>query len=302
MVIHDPDWPRADVWMAQEAENPDIRVVGVPSSSASLSPSHADLTPLAVRERFGRFSTFHGEWGIDFGSVTVYDEGNWPVSPLDMYEMPARVESLARDLDPAALTLFLGGDNAITRPLVNARREQGEIGLLTFDAHHDVRTLELGPANGTPIRGLIDEDGLTGSAVSQIGIHSFANSAIYRGYCDAMGIVVRTIDDIESTGIEAVVTAELSRLSAVCSTIYVDVDIDVLDASLAPACPGSRPGGMSVRDLAQAVRLAAAHPQVVAMDFVEVDAEADVDGRTLDVMAHLILSSCAGFAERIQAG
>jgi hypothetical protein len=34
------------------------------------------------------------------------------------------------------------------------------------------------------------------------------------------------------------------------------------------------------------------------MDFVEVDAEADRDGLTLDLMAHLMLSAAAAYAER----
>ncbi|MEX1038011.1 MAG: arginase family protein [Acidimicrobiia bacterium] len=299
MAIDDPYWPRADAWLNREAENPDIRVVGVPSSSASLSPSRADLTPLAVRDRFSRFSTFHGEWGIDFGEVTVYDEGNWPVSELDMHEMPGNVEKRARNLDPAALTIFLGGDNAITRPLVRAQYDEIErVGVITFDAHHDVRTLDLGPANGTPIRGLIEEDGLPGVNVTQVGIHSFANSAFYRKWCDDHGVSVVTVEQVRAEGIANLVTTALERLSTYCKVIYVDVDVDVLDAAYAPGCPGARPGGLTVRELADGVRRCGAHPLVAAMDFVEVDAESDPTGLTLDAMAHLVLSAAAGFSER----
>jgi formiminoglutamase len=299
-MIQDPHWPRADVWLAQEHPDPDLIVVGVPSSKASLSPSRADLTPLAVRDRLARFSTFHGEWGIDFGGITVSDEGNWAVSELDMHEMPNAVEQLSRSLPEVPLTLYLGGDNAITRPLVRAvAAERGRVGLITFDAHHDVRTLALGPTNGSPIRGLIDEDGLSGANVAQIGIHSFANSAEYRAYCDDQGVTVLTVGDIEQRGIGSVVEDALTVLTAKCDAIYVDVDIDVLDQALAPGCPGSRPGGMRVRDLAEGVRRCARHDKVIAIDFVEVDAEADRDGLTLDAMAHLVLASVAGFSERI---
>lgn len=299
MPIDDPFWPRADAWLAREAADPDIRVVGVPSSQASLSPSRADLTPLEVRDRFGRFSTFHGEWGIDFSHVDVYDEGNWPVSELSMHEMPDVVEAMARKLPDTGLTLFLGGDNAITRPLARMRYGDIErIGLITFDAHHDVRTLDLGPANGTPVRGLIDEDGMPGVNVTQIGIHSFANSAVYRQWCDDKGVSVVTVEDVRDEGIGPVVEKALERLASYCKTIYVDVDIDVLDVAFAPACPGARPGGLTVRELAEGVRHCAAHPLVDAMDFVEVDASADRDGMTLDAMTHLILSAAAGYAER----
>ncbi|HSK05909.1 MAG TPA: arginase family protein [Acidimicrobiia bacterium] len=299
MAINDPHWPRADIWLAQDHDTPEILVVGVPSSRASLSPSHADLTPLELRRRLSRFSTYHGEWGVDFSAVTVRDEGNWPVSELDMHQILGAVEELAAELEPVPLTLFLGGDNAITRPLVRAKsRESKRVGLITFDAHHDVRTLDLGPSNGSPVRGLIEEDGLPGPNVAQIGIHSFANSAAYREYCEEQGVTVLTIGDIEQRGIGSVVEDALTVLTVKCDVIYVDVDVDVLDRAHAPACPGARPGGMSVRDLAEGVRRCARHPKVTAMDFVEVDAEADRDGLTLDVMAHLLLSAVAGYAER----
>lgn len=300
MPINDPHWPRADVWLAQDHPDPDILVVGVPTSRASLSPSQADLAPLEVRDRFSRFSTFHGEWGIDFGEVSVRDEGNWPVSELDMHQMPDVVEGLAASLTRGPLTIYLGGDNAITRPLARSLSpDRTKVGLITFDAHHDVRTLDLGPTNGTPVRGLIEEDGLPGQNVAQVGIHSFANSAGYRAYCEEQGVTVFTVADVDQRGIVSVVEDALTVVAVKTDAVHVDVDIDVLDRVFAPACPGSRPGGLGLRDLAEAVRICARNPKVAAIDLVEVDPASDQDGLTLDVMAHLVLSAVAGYAERV---
>jgi formiminoglutamase len=297
-VATDPYWPQANVWLAGEAEEADLVVVGVPSSQASLFPSRADLAPLEVRHRLDRFSTFHGETGVDLSEVAVTDLGNWPVSEVPMADLVDEVASLARDLPRSELTVFLGGDNAITRPLVSALADDlSDVGLLTFDAHHDVRTLDNGPTNGTPVRGLIEENGLPGSNVVQIGIHSFANSDAYRGYCDEAGIGVVTVEQVERAGMAAVVDEALQRLDH-CSVIHVDVDIDVLDRAFAPACPGARPGGLTVRQLAEGVRRCAAHPSVRAMDFVEVDPTVDIAHQTIDVMAHLLLTAAAGFASR----
>ena len=298
MPIVDPHWPRADAWLARANDNPQVLVVGVPSSQASLTTSRADLTPGAVRDRFSRFSTFHGETGVDFEQIRVRDVGDWPVSELDMHQMPAEVAKLSLELPQAPLTLFLGGDNAITRPLVAARREDlGRVGVITFDAHHDVRSLENGPTNGTPIRGLIEEHGLPGSNVVQIGIHSFANSAVYRAYCDTAGIEVITVADVEAFGMTAAVDRSLQQLKG-CDEIYVDVDVDVLDRVFAPGCPGARPGGLTMRQLSEGVRRVSADSRVSAMDFVEVDAALDSDGLTLDAVAHLMLTAVAGFASR----
>lgn len=299
MPAPDRHWPRADVWLAQDSSDPEILVVGVPNSKASLSPSRADLFPMALRDRLHRFTTFHGEWSIDFGDVRVRDAGNWPVSELEAPTMPPMVEELAAEMPPVPLRIFLGGDNAITRPLVASLSDDlSRVGLLTFDAHHDVRTLETGPSNGNPIRGLIEERSLPGENVAQIGIHSFANAASHHAYCEKAGIAVATMDQIDRDGVEAVVDQALAGLESRCDVIYVDVDIDVLDRAFAPACPGARPGGMSVRQLAAGVRRCARHPRVAAVDIVEVDPTADSDGQTLDAAAHVLLSVVAGFAER----
>lgn len=294
----DPHWPRADVWLGGETESPELLVVGVPTSAASLAKSRADLTPLAMRERLVRYSSYHGELDIDLSSVGVADLGNWPVSELDMHAMPGMVGGLATGLPEAPLRLFLGGDNAITRPLVGAvANDLSDVGLITFDAHHDVRSLDAGPTSGTPIRGLIEEDGLPGKNVAQIGIHSFANSVVYRRYCEEAGVHLFSVAEVEERGIESVVSTALERLEH-CRTVYVDVDLDVLDAAFAPACPGARPGGMSVRDLAEGVAHCARSPKVSSFDFVEVDTERDEGSRTLDVMAHLFLTAVAGYAAR----
>lgn len=293
--MEDSHWPRASSWLARADRSASLQVVGVPSSRASISGSRADKCPGALRSRLRRFSTFDGETGVDLGDVAVFDHGDWPVADLGAVEMIEEVQRLAEGLDDRGLTLFIGGDNAITRPLVRASGPLGETGVITFDAHHDVRTLAGGPSNGTPIRGLI-EDGLPGRHVTQLGIHSFANSAAYRRYCDQQGISVVTMADIDRTGIGSAVEDALANIST--RRIHVDVDIDVLDRAFAPACPGSRPGGMTVRQLAAAVRMVVADERVTSVDFVELDPDRDIDGLTLDALATVFLAAVSGFAER----
>lgn len=299
MTTTDRHWPRANVWLASESSSPDLTFVGVPSSRSSLTDSRADLAPLKVRDRLERFSTFHGELEVDFSTVEVRDMGNWPVSEIDPVPLVGELMRLSGDLPETDLTLYVGGDNAITRPLAAAHTDDlTKLGLITFDAHHDVRVLDDGPTNGNPIRGLIEEHGLPGRNIVQIGIHSFANSATYHDFCEDAGITTVTVDQVERIGMRAAVDVALNQLATVCETIYVDVDVDVLDRTFAPACPGARPGGLNVRQLSSGVARCASHPAVAAMDFVEVDPSLDESLMTLDVVAHLVLSASAGFATR----
>ena len=67
--------------------------------------------------------------------------------------------------------------------------------------------------------------------------------------------------------------------------MYVDLDMDVCDRSVAPACPASLPGGLSAAELLQAAFLAGRHPRVRAMDVTEIDATADTkDQRTVRLL------------------
>ncbi len=242
---------------------------------------------------------FDGETGADLRTVSVSDLGDWPVDGLDMHTMPGEVVAAARALDPQPVKAFLGGDNAITRPLVNglSRGDLSAVGISTIDAHHDVRVTTGGPSNGSPIRGLI-EDGLPPGRVVQVGIHSFANSAEYRQYCTEHGIEVVTMTTVDEVGAGWVVTSALADLARRCEWIYVDVDIDVLDLAFAPGCPGARPGGMTPRQLAAACRAAGTHPAVRAVDFVEVDPTRDRDGLTVMNAATAFLAFVSGLAMR----
>lgn len=236
---------------------------------------------------------------VDFGDLPVRDLGNWPVSEIDPVPLIGDLTRRASELTEADLTVFIGGDNAITRPLAaSAGPDPGKVGLITFDAHHDVRALENGPSNGNPIRGLVEEHGLLGRNVVQIGIQSFSNSAMYRRYADELGITTVTVEQLTQIGMKAAVDVALAQLSSTCDVIYVDVDLDVLDRVHAPGCPGSRPGGLGIRELAHGVLRCASHPFVRAMDFVEFDPSLDRDHQTADVMAHLILSAAAGLQTR----
>ncbi|HLA66395.1 MAG TPA: arginase family protein [Acidimicrobiia bacterium] len=297
MPITDPLWPRADTWLASDSADPDLLVVGVPTSVASLVASEAWRCPGEVRSALSGFSVFDGERGNDLRAVAVSDLGDFPVDGLDAEAMSAGVERLASALPAGPVKAFLGGDNAITRPLLRALAggDLSGVGILTIDAHHDVRAT--GESNGSPIRGLI-EDGLPDARVIQVGIHSFANSAEYRAYCDDHGIEVVTMSTVDEVGAEWAVASALGDLARRCEWIYVDVDMDVLDAAFAPACSGARPGGMTPRQLGAACHAAGAHPSVGAVDFVEVDPTRDHGGTTVMNTAHAFLSFVSGMTER----
>jgi len=189
----------------------------------------------------------------------------------------------------AALLIALGGDNSATVPVATGRSARG---LVTVDAHHDLRD---GISNGSPVRQLIAA-GLDGRRVVQVGIEPFANSRAYAERAADLGITVITRDELRRRPI-ADVMAEAVELAG--DHVHVDLDIDVCDRSVAPACPASVPGGISAIELRDAARSAGAHPSVTSVDLVEVDASADTaDQRTIRLTALCVLEIIKGYGER----
>jgi formimidoylglutamase len=308
----DPFWPRASEWLAggagNEAGAPVMAVLGAPLSQASISPSQAHLTPAAIRRALSRYSTLAARplgVTVDLADVRVVDLGDLDIADLDNIDAQDVVAAAVAELEGSPMlsrhpdvVVLLGGDNSITRPAMRSSVDElGTAGLLTLDAHHDVRDLGGGPSNGTPVRGLI-EDGLDGARVVQIGLGMFTNSPEYRRYCDDQRITVVTAAEARTEGVGACVQRHLDLLASTCDEIYVDLDVDVLDAVFAPGCPGARPGGFAPWELTDAAFVAGAHARVIAVDIVEVDAGADVDGVTVDIAAQCLLAVAAGLASR----
>ena len=302
----DPLWPRASAWLAGDddatprPDAPRLRVVGVPTSVGSISQSEAWRTPTAVREALRRLSTWDPVTGVDLREVVaVEDLGDWDVADLDLHAAVARTHDLASGLDIAAAThVFLGGDNAITRPVTTGLHgpDLEQVGLITLDAHLDGRHLDDGPTNGSPVRGLL-ADGLPGDNVFQLGIGRFTNSGPYARWAADQGIRSITAEEIHQHGITWAVRQVLGHLPHV-RTIHVDLDIDVLDVAHAPACPGARPGGLLPHQLFTAAALLATEPRVRSLDLVEVDSSRDHDGRTVMATAMTLLHVAAGLAQR----
>lgn len=296
-VTDDPRWRRASAWLSSDAPLgvPELGLLGVPAHRSSLSPTRADLTPAAVRAALARFSTGFAESQDLTRGCRVSDLGD--VTDPDGPAGEAATSELVRDWlagtpgEGRRLLLAIGGDNSITYSVAGGARATG---LVTLDAHHDLRD---GTSNGSPVRRLV-ETGIPGRRIVQVGIMDFANSPQYAARANALQITVVRRDELESRPITEVVRAAIDHAARDGGRVHVDLDVDVCDRAVAPACPASVPGGISALQLRQAARAAAAHPQVVSMDITEVDSSADTpDGRTVRLAALCVLEVAAGLCQ-----
>ena len=285
----DPHWPRAGDW-PDPAGDVDFALVGIPTHLTSLSASNAHVTPQAVRAALRYYSEFTDRpLGLAFAD---YGDAVDPDGDED-----AATALVARAAGASRLVVALGGDNAATVPTARGSWSDraSTAGLVTLDAHHDLRD---GRSNGSPVRRLI-EAGLSGSRVVQVGIADFANSADYAARAADLGITVVRRGTLLTRPIADVMNEAIELAASAGGPVHVDLDVDVCDRSVAPACPASVPGGIAAHELRAAARAAGAHPAVESIDLVEVDATADApDGRTVRLVALCVLEAAAGLSER----
>jgi formiminoglutamase len=292
---HDPKWTRANTLIATTNPSAKIALVGVPANKGSISPTSADQTPDAIRGALARFSTYSTSQDIELSEDTFTDLGN--IDSPDGPEGTARVHSFVKDLlAKHQLIIALGGDNSITYSVASGLwPDLSKIGLITFDAHYDLRD---GQSNGSPVWQLI-QAGLPGKNIVQIGIADFANSAQYSQRAKENGITVVTRAQLRKQSIAEVLRKAIEIAGADGREIYVDLDVDVCDRSVVPACPAAMPGGISADELRQAAFLVGADKRVRAIDITEIDSAADSeDQRTVRLGALLVLEAASGFATR----
>ena len=301
----DRNWPRASAWLAGD-HLPEpvgtLAVLGAPLHLGSITPGRCDLAPGAIRGALDRYSTFDPDAGGDVRSLAVSDLGDLDVAASRPEEALTPLSEAVRSaLAGVDVLAVLGGDNSITRPgcLGAADRLEG-LGLLTLDAHHDLRDLDAGLSNGNPVRALL-ADGLPGANIVQIGIAPFANSRGYAEVARGADITVLTVEVVRTKGVGAAISEALMYLTERVDRVYVDLDIDVLDRAFAPGAPGSRPGGLFPEELFKAARICGQHPLVRAIDLVEVDPTKDMDEVTVLAAARCLLSFASGMVGRIPA-
>jgi formiminoglutamase len=294
-LSHDKNWPRANTLFTAGLNASDFALIGIPAHKSSLSPTSANLTPGAIREALVRYSTFAGSTKTDLTKLAMVDLGD--VTDPDFADGETKVAAAVENLLAShKLVVALGGDNSITYSVARGLwKDLSNVGVITFDAHHDLRD---GQSNGSPIWRLI-QAGLPGTNIVQIGISDFANSAAYSKRAEDNGVTVIDRSMMRSQSIEKIVSEALAIAGANGREIYVDVDVDVCDRSVAPACPASVPGGITADEIRNAVRLVAKDSRVRAIDITEIDAALDTpDQRTIRLAALLVLEAAAGVASR----
>ena len=290
-------WPNLSDLVSTTHAGASVGLVGAPLAAGSVTPGRCDLAPERLRATLRRIGRYDVETCREL-ATEVFDHGDVPIEELNIEgATPIIRHKVAASVEAHALTLLVGGNNAVTRPgVLGLEMPLDKVGLITLDAHFDMRDLDQGLGNGNPVRALI-EDGLPGRNIAQVGIAPFANGKVMHEDAIAYGNLIVSMSEVRNEGIGDVIDRALGHVRH-CEAIVVDCDIDVIDRSQFPAAPGARPGGMAVHDFFYAVRRLAADPKVRVIDLTEWDPPLDPTDLSALTAARWVAECLAGFEMR----
>ena len=290
-------WPNLSELIVGGDQRAAVGLVGAPLAAGSVTPGHCDEAPQRLRQTLKRIGRYDVETRREL-STEIADHGDVNIAGLSIEEATPRIrDAVVASVAAHALTLLVGGNNAVTRPgVLGLGLPLDKVGLITLDAHFDMRDFDSGLSNGNPVRALI-ADGLPGRNIAQVGLAPFANSRAMHEDALAAGNLVITIGDVRANGIDRAIARALDHVGD-CEVLVVDCDIDVIDRAQMPGAPGARAGGMTAQDFFAATRRLAADPRVRVIDLTEWDPPLDPSDLSALTAARWVAECLAGYEMR----
>jgi agmatinase len=272
----------------------DIAVMGAPTDEGSPFLPGSRFGPRGIREHSMRFGTRspgiydpqtrHLYLEHEMANGRIADAGDAAVLPTNVVDTFHNITALTRTLlDRGALPVVLGGDHAISFPVVRAFSEP--LHVVHFDAHLDyapfIHGLEM--TNGHAFRHITRMPHVR--SLTQVGIRSLRTGQAMHEDTLRDGNRVVTMEefhDVTARGIAEGIPKN--------AKVYVSIDVDALDMPLVPGCVSAEPNGMSYAQLRDTLRALAEHAEIVGFDLVEVNPMLDVPtGITSYLAAHTVI-------------
>jgi agmatinase len=293
-----------------EAQGIDVAIVGAPFDDMVTHRPGARFGPRAIREAQNSSGSLNS-LQLDvrpYDELRVVDAGDANIVPARFDRGHAMIYRKVLEVAQAgAIPIVLGGDHSITWPSASAVaevRRPGSIGIVHFDAHADTAPDSYGQlaGHGSPMRRLIESGAVLGRNFVQVGLRGYWPPASVLDWMREQGLRWHLMTEIESRGAEAVIDDAIAEALDGPDSIYLSVDIDVVDPGSAPGTGTPEPGGMLPRELLRAVRRIAGQVELAGMDIVEVSPPYDWAESTAMIANRCALEAISALAVKRRAG
>lgn len=246
--------------------------------------------PARIREA----SLVHEEYSHylerELSEITFYDAGDIPLAFGNPERSLQQIADFVRKvLDLRKMPIGLGGEHLVTWPVVReVFKDYPDLAVIHIDAHADLRTDYEGEplSHATPLRKIAELIG--GPNLYQFGIRSMTKEEVL--FAKEANIHFHPFDVVEP------LKRCLPKLKG--RPVYVTIDIDAVDPAHAPGTGTPEPGGITSKEMLEAIHLIArSGVKVVGADLVEVAPAYDHSEQTPVLAAKLIREMLLGFVK-----
>src|SRR6188768_4535120 len=286
----------------------DVVVVGAPFDGGTSHRPGTRFGPQAIRSTdylAHDGSRPHLALRVDaLRDLRVVDAGDVEMPPGEIERALGALEEAVHAVAAAgAVPLVLGGDHSIALPDATGVARHlgyGRVSMIHFDAHADTGDIEFGSlyGHGQPMRRLIESGALRGDRFLQIGLRGYWPGPDTLSWMAEQNMRSFEMTEIGARGLEACLTEAFEIATDECEGVFLSVDIDVCDPGHAPGTGTPEPGGLSARELLDAVRRICLELPVVGVDVVEVSPPYDHADITAALGNRVVLEALSAIARR----
>ena len=304
--------PRCDIEDPKSYAGADVVILGAPIDSGTTYRSGTKMGPQSIR---GTDYISHGSerphlnMRVDgLKDLKVFDAGDVLMPPNDLTDSLNRLEKATEKLAKAGVIPFiLGGDHSIASADVKGIANvlgHGKVSMIHFDAHADTGTDQWGAlvGHGVPMRRLIESGAVRGDKFLQLGLRGYWPDNETLNWMRDQKMRSYEMTEIHHRGMDVVLNESFKTLTEGTEGVFLSVDIDVVDPGMAPGTGTPEPGGMTSRELIEAVRRICTELPIVGVDIVEVSPAYDHADITSLLANRIVLEVLSSIALRKKGG
>jgi agmatinase len=286
----------------------DVVVVGAPFDGGTSHRPGTRFGPMAIRQTDylpHDGSRPHLALRVDaLQDLQVVDAGDVEMPPGEIERsLKALEDAVYAVAGQGAIPLVLGGDHSIAYADATGVARHlgfGRVSMIHFDAHADTGDITFGSlwGHGQPMRRLIESGALRGDRFLQIGLRGYWPEPETMGWMAEQHMRSYEMTEIGKRGLTACLDEAFDIAVDDCDAVFLSVDIDVCDPGHAPGTGTPEPGGLSARELLDAVRRITYELPVAGIDVVEVSPPYDHAEITAFLANRVCLEALSGLAAR----
>jgi len=284
----------------------DVVVLGAPFDSGASHRPGTRFGPQAIRSTDylpHDGSRPHLALRVDaLRDLRVVDAGDVEMPPGEIERAHDALEEAVHTVAAAGkIPLVLGGDHSVTRPDATGVARHlgfGRVSMIHFDAHADTGDIEFGSlyGHGQPMRRLIESGALRGDRFLQMGLRGYWPGPETLSWMAEQRMRSFEMTEIGARGLTSCLDEAFEIALDDCDAVFLSVDIDVCDPGHAPGTGTPEPGGLSSRELLDAVRRICRELPVAGIDVVEVSPPYDHAEITAFLANRVCLEALSGLA------